>query len=196
MTARAPLAPSLFAIPILAIFILGVTLPAVAKDDWLSDAAKWAVSNDTNSNCKVRYTVGIYRPDMGDKPAWGVMTEEMFKWFSKDGVKLAPSVCPISRNSKDKAAYRILFSVSPMRTVSHTTHGSEVHTTSEPFNANVTSQTTYSNGGTANSTSTVNGEQTSTVVVPTETTISQSSVALYMYTYRVNGDQQIGRAHV
>ena len=108
MTARARFAPSLFAIPILAIFILGVTLPAVAKDDWLSDAAKWAVSSDTNPNCKVRYTVGIYRPYMGDKPAWGVMTEEMFKWFSKDGVKLAPSVCPMSKNSKDKAAYRIL----------------------------------------------------------------------------------------
>jgi hypothetical protein len=76
-----------------------------------------------------------------------------------------------------------------MKTVSQTTHGSEVRTTSEPFSANVTSQTTYSDGSTANGTAMVSGEQTSTVVVPTETTISRSSVALYMYTYRVNGDQ-------
>ena len=147
------------------------------------------VSNDTNPNCKVRYTVGIYRPDMGDKPAWGVMTEEMFNWFSKDGVKLAPSVCPASRTSKDKATYRILFSVSPMKTVSQTTHGSETRTTTEPFNANVNSRTTYSDGSTANSTATVNGEQTTTVVVPTETTISSHRLLSYMYTYRVNGDQ-------
>jgi len=166
-----------------------LAIMAAAKDDWQSDLHKWAVQSDANPNCTVRYTVGIYRPDMGDKPAWGMMTEKMFKWFSSAGVKLAPSVCPVSRATRDKAEYRILFSVSPMKTVSQTTHGSEVHTTGEPFNANVTSRTTYSDGSTANGTATINGQQTSTVVVPTETTISQSSVALYMYTYRVNGDQ-------
>jgi hypothetical protein len=68
-----------------------------------------------------------------------------------------------------------------MKTVSQTTHGSETRTTTEPFNANVT----YSDGSSA----TVQGEQTTTVVVPTETTISRSSVAVYMYTYRVKADQ-------
>ena len=111
-----------------------------------------------------------------------MMTEKMFKWFSTDGVKLAPSVCPASRNTKDKAAYRILFSVSPMKTVSRP-QGAEVQTVNAPFSANVNSRTSYSDGSTANSTATINGQQTTTVVVPTETTISQSSVGEYMYAY-------------
>jgi hypothetical protein len=189
MNAQARIASNLFAIPAFCIFLLGTTLPAGAKEDWQADLHKWAESSQTDPNCKVRYTIGIYRPDMGDKPTWGLMTEKMFKWFSRDGAKLAPSVCPVSHATRDKAEYRILFSVSPMKTISQTTHGSEVHTTSEPFNASVTSRTTYSDGGFANGTATINGQQTSTVVVPTETTISRSSVALYMYTYRVNGNQ-------
>jgi hypothetical protein len=152
-----------------------------AKDDWQSDLHKWAVSSQTDPNCKVRYLTGVYRPDLGDKPVWGLMSEKMFKYFSRDGAKLAPSICPVTPATEDKAAYRLLFSVTPMRTVSQTTHGSETRTTTEPFNANVT----YSDGSTA----TVQGQQTTTVVVPTETTISRSSVALYMYTYRVKGDQ-------
>jgi hypothetical protein len=171
------------------LLLLAAPLPLAAKDDWQSDLHKWAVSSDTNPDCKVRYTVGVFRPDLGDEPVWNMMTEEMFKWLSKDGVKLAPSVCPVSKSTKNKADYRILFSASPMKTASQTTHGSEVRTTSQPFNANVSSQTTYSNGSTANSTATINGEQTTTVVVPTETTISRSSVAEYMYTYRVQGGQ-------
>ena len=189
MTAQTQVASSLFAIPALCLFLLGVTIPAVAKDDWQSDLHKWVVSNDTNPNCRVRYMTGVYRPSLGDQPAWGMMTEKMFKWFSKDGVKLAPSVCPASRNTKDKAAYRILFSVSPMKTVSRTTHGSEVQTVNAPFSANTSSHTSYSDGSTANSTATITGQQTTTVVVPTETTISQTSVGEYMYTYRVRGDQ-------
>ena len=174
---------------LLALLVPGLVSRSAAKEDWQSELHNWVVSNDTNPACRVRYTTGIYRPDMGNQPAWGMMTEKMFKWFSKNGVKLAPSVCPVSRNTKDKAGYRILFSVSPIKTVSRTTHGSEIHTTNEPFNANVTSGTTYPDGSKANGTATINGEQTSTVVVPTETTISQSSVSVYMYTYRVNGDQ-------
>jgi len=160
-----------------------------AKDDWQSDLHKWKESSQTDPSCKVRYTTGLYRPDLGDKPVWGLMTEKLFKWFSKDGVKLAPSICPVSRATQDKAQYRILFSLSPMKTISQTTHGSEVRTVNEPFSADVTSHTTYSDGTTANGNATVNGQQTSTVVVPTETTISQSLVAEYMYTYRVNGNQ-------
>src|SRR5208337_2378177 len=97
------------------------------------------------------------------------------------GAKLAPSVCPVTRDTKDKARYRILLSVSPMKTTSQTTHGFETRTTTEPFNANVN----YSDGSTA----TVQGTQTTTIVVPTETAISRSSQALYMYTYRVKGDE-------
>lgn len=175
--------------PLAATLVLVFSVGAFAKDDWQSDLHKWVVSNDTNPNCRVRYTTGLYRPDMGNQPAWNMMTEKMFKWFSTDGVKLAPSVCPVSRATRDKAEYRILFSVSPMKMVSQTTRGSETQTTTEPFNANVTSQTTYSNGSSSNSTATINGEETTTVVVPTETTISRSSVAVYMYTYRVSGNQ-------
>ncbi len=189
MTTQTRVASSLFAIPTLCAFLLGATIPAAAKDDWQSDLHKWVVSNDTNPNCRVRYMTGVYRPNLGDQPAWGMMTEKMFKWFSKDGVKLSPSVCPASRNSKDKVAYRILFSASPMKTVSRTTHGSEVQTVNAPFSANVNSRTSYSDGSTANTTATINGEQTTTVVVPTETTVSQYSVSVYMYTYRVNGNQ-------
>ncbi|MGD0793494.1 MAG: hypothetical protein ABR920_17130 [Terriglobales bacterium] len=163
------------------LLLLVAPLSSAAKDDWQSDLHKWAVSSQADPNCKVRYTTGVYRPDLGDKPVWGLMSENMFKWFSKDGAKLAPSVCPVTRANLDKAEYRVLFSVAPMQTVSHTTHGSETRTTTEPFNANVT----YSDGSTA----TVQGQGSSTVVVPTETTISRSSVALYMYTYRVKGDQ-------
>ena len=189
MTAQMRVASSLFAIPALCAFLLGMTIPAAAKDDWQSDLHKWVVSNDANPNCRVRYLTGMYRPNLGDQPAWGMMTEKMFKWFSTDGVKLAPSVCPASRNTKDKAAYRILFSVSPMKTVSRTTHGTEVQTVNAPFSANASSRTSYSDGSAANSTATINGQQTTTVVVPTETTISQTSVGEYMYTYRVQGDQ-------
>jgi hypothetical protein len=165
-------------------FLLTTLIAAIssaAKDDWQSDLHKWAVSSQTDPNCKVRYVTGAYRPDLGDKPVWGFMSEKMFKYFSKDGAKLAPSICPVTRATQDKADYRPLFSVTPMETVSQTTHGSETRTTTEPFNANVT----YSDGSTA----TVQGQQTTTVVVPTETTISRSAVALYMYTYRVKGNQ-------
>jgi TPR repeat protein len=169
-----------FFLPVL--LILSITVPAMAaKDDWQSDFHKWTVSSQSDPNCKVRYTTGIYRPDLGDTPVWGMMTEKMFKWFSKDGVKLAPSICPSTRATQDKAEYRILISVSPMKTISHTARGSETRTSVEPFSANVN----YSDGSTA----TIQGQQTSTVVVPTETTISRSSVAWYMYTYRVRGDQ-------
>jgi hypothetical protein len=160
---------------------LFIALPSNARDDWQSDLHKWAISSQTDPNCKVRYITGIYRPDLGDKPVWGFMTENMFRYFSKDGAKLAPSICPVTRATQDKAEYRVLFSVTPMKTVTQTTHGSETRTTSEPFNANVT----YSDGSTA----TVQGDQTTTVVVPTETTISRSSVAVYMYAYHVKGDQ-------
>jgi len=160
-----------------------------AKDNWQSDLHSWKESSQTDPNCKVRYTTGLYRPDLGDKPVWGVMTEKLFRWFSKDGVKLAASICPVSRSTQDKAQYRILFSLSPMTTVSQTTHGSEVRTVGQPFSAEVATHTSYSDGGSADSTATVNGQQTATVVVPTETTISRSSVAEYMYTYRVTGNQ-------
>jgi hypothetical protein len=189
MTVRAHFASRLFAILILCVFLLGVTPQATAKDDWQSDLYKWVVSSDTNLNCKAYYTTAVYTPDMGSQPLWGMMTEKMFRYFSRDGVKLAPSVCPVSRTSKDRPDYLILSSVSPMKTVSQTTHGSEVQTTTQPFNASINSRTTYSDGSTANGTATVNGEQTTTVVVPTETTISRSSVAEYMYAYRINGDQ-------
>jgi hypothetical protein len=164
-------------------------LSSSGKEDWQSDLRQWAASSQGDPNCKVRYTTGIYRPDLGDKPVWNLMTEKMFKWFSKDGASLAPSVCPASRATADRVGYRILFSQTPMKTVSQTTHGSEVRTTSQPFSGDVTSQVSYSDGTTANGTATINGQQTTSVVVPTETTISRSSVALYMYTYRVNGDQ-------
>jgi hypothetical protein len=166
------------------IFLLTAAVaPAIslAKDDWQSDLHEWVVTRQAEPSCKAHYVTGIYRPDLGDKPVWGFMTEKMFKYFSKDGTKLAPSICPVTRANFDKAEDRFLFSVSPMKTVSQTTHGSETRTTSQPFNASVT----YSDGSTA----TVQGEQTATVVVPTETTISRSSVALYMYAYQVKGDQ-------
>jgi hypothetical protein len=166
------------------VFFLAVLLAPIssaARNDWQSELHRWAVSSQTDPNCKVRYATGVYRPDLGDKPVWGFMTERMFKYFSRDGAKLAPSICPVTLATVDKAAYRLLFSVSPMKTVSQTTHGSETQTTTEPFNASVA----YSDGSTA----TIQGQQTTTVVVPTETTISRSSVALYMYTYRVKGDQ-------
>jgi hypothetical protein len=169
------------------LLLLIAPLSSFAKEDWQSDLRSWTASSQTDPNCKVRYTTGIYRPDLGDRPQWGMMTEKMFKWFSKDGVKRAPSVCPTRRATA--ASYRILFSQTPMKTVSHTTHGSETRTTTQPFNADVNSSTTYSDGSTANSTATITGQQTTTVVVPTETTISRSSVALYMYTYRVKGEQ-------
>ena len=154
---------------------------AAAKDDWQMDLHAWVNASQTDPACKVRYVTGIYRPDLGDKPVWGMYTEKMFKYFSGDGARLAPSVCPVNRENKDKAQYRFMFSLTPMTTASQTTHGSETRTTSQPFSANVN----YSDGTTA----TVQGEQTSTVVVPTETTISKSSVALYMYAYRADGSQ-------
>jgi DNA-directed RNA polymerase subunit H (RpoH/RPB5) len=109
------------------------------------------------------------------------MTESMFRYLSKDGAKLAPSICPVTRATQDKAEFKVLFSVTPMKTASQTTHGSETRTATQPLNADVT----YSDGSAA----TVQGQQTTTVVVPTETTISRSSVAVYMYAYRIKGDQ-------
>jgi len=117
------------------------------------------------------------------------MTEKMFKWFSTEGVKRAPVICPINHLNMDKAKYRILFSQTPMRTVSQTTHGYETRQVTEPFNANVNTHLSYSNGDYAYGTATINGDQSSTIVIPTETTISRSSVVLYMYTYRVLGNQ-------
>ncbi|MGA3080159.1 MAG: hypothetical protein ABSD44_02115 [Terracidiphilus sp.] len=189
MTARSRFALSRLAIPTLCAFLLSVTLPAAAKKDWQSDFHQWVLSSQTNPSCKILYTTGIYRPDLGDKPQWGFMSEKMFRWFSTEGVKLAPSVCPATQKNMDKVKYRVLISETPMKTVSQTTHGSETRTTTEPFSADVSSHTTYSDGSTANGTATVQGQQTSTIVVPTETTVSQSSVALYMYAYRVNGNQ-------
>jgi len=171
----------------LAILLLfAAPLSSLAKDDWQSDFQKWSASSQASPLCKVRYTTGIYRPGLGDGPQWGFMTEQMFKWFSNEGVKLAPSVCtaPVG-----KASYRILLSETPVTTVSQTTHGAETRTTTQPFNADVQARTTYPDGSSTNTTATVNGQQTSTVVVPTETTISRSSRALYMYTYRVNGNR-------
>jgi hypothetical protein len=176
-------------IAVFCLFACAAALPAIAKDDWQSDLHKWAVASQTDPNCKVRYTVGVYRPDLGDKPVWGLMPEKMFRYLSKDGAKLAPSVCPVSRATESEAKYRILLSMSPMKTVSQTTHGSEVQTINQPFSAQVNSNTSYSNGVTSNGTTTINGQQATTVVVPTETTISRSSTALYMYTYRVEADQ-------
>lgn len=181
VTFRSPKALILCALSLVAI------LPLKAEGNWRTEMHKWTASSQSNPNCKVRYTTGIYRADMGSAPRWGLMSEKMFKWFSKEGMKLAPSVCPAS--SDFTANYRILISVSPMTTVSQTTHGAETRTANEPFNANINSQTIYSGGGTANTTTTINGDVTSTVVVPTETTISRSSVAEYMYVYRVEGSQ-------
>jgi TPR repeat protein len=189
MTAQARFASSPFAIPTLCMFLLCLTLPTAAKNDWQSDFRQWVLSSQTNPNCKILYTTGIYRSDLGDKPQWGFMSEKMFRWFSKEGVKLAPSVCPVTQKDMDKVKYRVLISETPMKTVSQTTHGSETRTTTEPFSADVSSHTTYSDGSAANTTATVQGQQTSTIVVPTETTVSQSSVALYMYAYRVKGNQ-------
>jgi len=168
-------------LPLLLLAALFGTSQSSARDDWRSDLHRWTASSQTDPNCKIRYITGVYRPDLGDKPIWGFMTESMFKYLSKDGAKLAPSLCPVTRATQDKAEYKILFSVTPMKTVSQTTHGSETRTTTQPFSADVT----YSDGGTA----TVQGEQTTTVVIPTETTISRSSVAVYMYAYRVKGGQ-------
>jgi TPR repeat protein len=189
MTAQARFASSPFAIPTLYVFLLCVTLPAAAKNDWQSDFRQWVLSSQTNPNCKILYTTGIYRSDLGDKPQWGFMSENMFRWFSKEGVKIAPSVCPVTQKDIDKVKYRVLVSETPMKTVSQTTHSSETRTTTEPFSADVSSHTTYSDGSSANGTATVQGQQTSTIVVPTETTVSQSSVALYMYAYRVKRNQ-------
>ena len=174
---------------LLALSVPSLAIPAAAKNDWQSDFSQWVLSSQTNPNCKIFYTTGIYRSDLGDKPQWGFMSEKMFRWFSKEGVKLAPSVCPATQKDIHKVKYRVLISEAPMKTVSQTTHGSETRTTTEPFNADVSSNTTYSDGSTANTTATVHGQQTSTIVVPTEKTDSQSSVALYMYAYRVKGNQ-------
>jgi len=168
----------------LAVVISLASFVEAAKKDWQSDLHNWTASHLSDTKCTVRYTTGIYRPDLGSQPAWGFMTEKMFQWFSTEGEKLAPAICPVTRATLDQAQYRILLSVSPMKTTSQTTHGYETKTTTEPFQANVTS----SDGSSA----TVQGSQSSTVVVPTETTISRSSQALYMYTYRVsNGNLEL-----
>jgi len=167
------------ALILLTIFITSSLL--AAKDDWQTDLHNWTLASQADPSCKVRYVTGVYRPDLGDKPVWGLMTEKMFKYLSGDGAKLAPSVCPVTRTTVDKAGYRFLFSATPMQTVSQTTHGYETKATSQPFSASVD----YSDGSTA----TVQGQQTATVVVRTETTISRSSSALYMYTYHAKGDQ-------
>lgn len=154
------------------------------KSDWQTDLRKWTSSHVDDSLCKARYTTGIYRPDLGSEPAIGFMTERMFRWFSTEGERIAPGVCPVTQATMGQAQYLILLSLSPMTTTSRTTHGYETKTTAEPFQANVY----VSNGSSA----TVQGSQTSTVVVPTETTISRSSAALYMYTYRYkNGTLQL-----
>ncbi len=145
------------------VFILCATLSSSAKEDWQSDLHKWTTSSQTNPNCKVRYTTGIYRPGIGDGPQWGLMSEKMYRWFSKDGMKRAPFVC--LANSTATANYRILISETPVRTISSTTHGAETRTSTQPFNANVTSRTTYPDGSTTNTRGTINGEQTTTVVV-------------------------------
>ena len=186
MSTRLRLAFS-FKVLILCALSLIAILPLNAEGDWQTELHQWAASSQSNPNCKVRYTTGVYRPDMGSAPRWGLMSEKMFKWLSKEGMKLAPSVCPAS--SDLTASYRILISVSPMTTVSQTTHGAETRTANEPFNAHINSQTIYSGGGTANTTTAINGDVTTTVVVPTETKISRSSVAEYMYVYRVEGRQ-------
>jgi len=174
----------------LAIVLLFIApLSSFGKDDWQSDLQHWVASTQFDPNCKIRYTTGIYRPDMGAQAQWGLMTEKMFKWFSEKGGKLAPTVCPAGQSSIERANYRILISQSPMATASQTTHGYETHTATQPFSANVDSRTTYSDGSYANTTGTIYGQQSSTVVVPAETTISRSSVAVYMYAYRVSGDQ-------
>ena len=174
---------------LLALSVPTLAITASAKNDWQSDFNQWVLSSQTNPSCKILYTTGIYRPDLGDKPQWGFMSEKMFRWFSKEGVKLAPSICPATRKDMDKVKYRVLISETPMKTVSQTIHGSETRMTTQPFSADVSSHTTYSDGSSANGTATVQGQQTSTIVVPTETTVSQSSVALYMYAYRVKGSQ-------
>ena len=68
-----------------AISTFSLATASAARDDWQADLHKWAVASDTNPNCKIRYTVGMYRPDFGTQPVWGMMTEKMFRWFSSEG---------------------------------------------------------------------------------------------------------------
>lgn len=154
-----------------------VQFGTAAKRDFQADLHKWTTSHLDDPQCKVRYTTGIYRPDLGNQPALGFMTENMFRWFSTEGERIAPGVCPVTRATLGQAGYLVLLSLAPMTTTSNTTHSYETKTTTEPFQANV-----YGSDG---SSATIQGSQSSTVIVPTETTIARSSSAIYMYTYRI-----------
>lgn len=158
-----------------------------AGSDWRMEMRKWVVKSESDPQCKVWYTVGIHRPDMGSQPEWGLMSEEMFKWFSKDGEKIAPDACYVNFTNVGKAKYRILLSETPMMTETRTVHGAEARTQTTPTQSTYSANTTYPDGSYSTTTGTISGTQTSTVVVPTETTYSRSSSSVYMYTYRMDG---------
>lgn len=147
---------------------------------------KWAVASQTNPKCKAWYTTGIYRPGEGGSAVWGAMTEKMFKWFSHNGEKIAPAVCVATVSDMEKARYRILISETPMRTQTQTVEGAETRSQTQPIQATLTSRTMYQNGSFSTTTGTINSTETTTVVVPTETTYMQSTSSVYMYTYRVD----------
>jgi len=158
-----------------------------AGDDWRIQMHKWVVGSESNPKCSVWYTVGIYRPGMGSQPEWGLMSEEMFRWFSGSGEKIAPAACVVNFTNLNRAQYRILISETPVRTETQTVHGADVQTQTTPTQSTVTARTTYIDGSSSTTTGTISGTQTTTVVVPTETTYSQSSRTVFMYTYRVDG---------
>lgn len=170
----------------LASLIFGATSLA-AGSDWRMELHKWVLESESNSKCKVWYTVGIHRPDMGAQPEWGLMSEQMFRWLSKNGEKIAPNACFVNFTDLGKAKYRILLSETPMMTETRTVHGAETRTQTTPTNATFSANNTYSDGGYSTTTGTISGTQTSTVVVPTETTYSRSTSSVYMYTYRMDG---------
>ena len=172
---------------IIALFVLAaVPVLAFGKDDWHMQLHKWAVASQSNPKCKVWYTTGIYRPREGGSVVWGAMTEKMFKWFSKDGEKIAPAACVATVSNMGKAKYRILISETPMRTQTQTMQGADTRTQTQPTQATLNARTTYPDGSSATTTGTINGTQTTTVVVPTETTYSQSVRTVYMYAYRID----------
>jgi hypothetical protein len=158
-----------------------------AKDDWHVQMHKWVVASQSNPKCNAWYTVGIYRPGMGSQPEWGLMSEEIFQWFSGNGEKIAPAACVVNFTNLNRAQYRILISETPVRTETQTVHGAEVQSQTTPTQSTVTARTTYMDGTSSTTTGTISGAQTTTVVVPTETTYSQSARSVYMYTYRVDG---------
>lgn len=173
------------AISVIALFLFSASV--YAKDNWRVQMHEWAVASQVNSNCKVWYTTSIYTPGMGNQPVWGMMSEKMFKWFSHDGKKIAPTACVTTVSNMGRAKYRILISETPMRTQTETVHGADALTQTQPTQATLTARTTYENGNSSSTTGTINGTETTTVVVPTETTYSQSSRTVYMYTYRIDG---------